>query len=466
VLNEWLFDHRPELPEVDTANGYDLYHVELDSQQTEALRQITSAQGWDGVVRLLGNAANVHTIGWIIGRNGFLHPTDVDLWELVEAENPKLRQFASVYVAGAFDAEGFAFLENLQLETRLPAQAAAVLRSTPFERPTWEWIDSNTNNVTRDNYWQLCQGSVRSGNDDDLPFVIDRLLQARRPFTAADILQMAMQDSGAGCEMVYRVLEAGLSSDRNQEEVGQLASYAIQQLIQHLQEQSTDQLQRLARIEWGYLPVLDRHSSPVEPATLIRELQATPSLFVDLLKVVYRGANEEPRERPLDELEQIQWQHAFDLLETFSRVPGAGDDGEVDEEHLSQWTAQVRSLAEQEDRIGVADQQLGRLFSRYPRRESTSWPPLAICRVMESSGSVDLLGGFTTGLINGRGVTSRSPTTGGDPERALAADYRAIAEEHQAQFPHLAESLRNLAEYYDRYAEREDEEAERRRLER
>lgn len=436
----------------------------LTANRGVATDHVLARIGWCRA--FVGQSPDANAIGWIIGKYGLLNSTDISLWELVESEDSSHRQFASAYVAGFFNVHGFAFLEGLQLESRTPTQAASVLCSAPFERTTWAWIDSQTSEAIHANYWRLCRGLVRSEDDEDLLFVIDKLLQAHRPFTAADILQMAIRDSGADCEMVYRVLEAGLSSDQNQEEVGRLDSYATQQLIKHLQEQSTDQLPRLARIEWGYLSVLDRHSSHVEPATLIRELQTTPSLFIDLLKVVYRGANEVPQAQPLDEVQQNHWRHAHDLLDAFSKVPGAADDGEIDEAHLSRWTAQVRMLAEQEDRIGVADRQIGQLFSRYPRRKDCTWPPLAICRVMESSGSEDLLDGFTRGLANGRGVTSRSQTAGGDIERALANDYRAIADEYQTQFPRLAQSFRSLAANYDRYAEREDEEAERRRLHR
>ena len=248
--------------------------------------------------------------------------------------------------------------------------------------------------------------------------------------------------------------------------LGRLDSYATQELIKHLQEHSSDQLPRLARLEWGYLPLLDRHSSGVEPATLISELKASPSLFVELLKVVYRGVDEEPREEPLTEFEQSQWRHAHDLLDAFAKVPGTGTEGVIDDSHLSEWTTQVRLLAQQEGRLGVADLQLGSLFSRYPRRKQVDWPPLPICRVMEAIGSDDILDGFTHGLINGRGVTSRAPTTGGEPERELAASYRALAGQHQTKFPRLANAFRSLAECYDRYAECEDDEAERRRLER
>ena len=466
AVNEWLFDYHPHLPNVDRSDGYELYQEKLEEYRANALQHITSLQGWGGIAELIQNVPDVNTVGWLIGREGYLNPEEVDLWSLLESEDTRFHQFASLYIAGAFKTRSFNFLEQLELETKTPRQAATALCSIPFDRPTWDWIDSNLDQVFRDEYWSKCRGFVLSKNEEDLAFAVERLLQVRRPFTASDLLQMAMQNIVVDNEMVFRVLEAGLSTEKNQENVNQLDSYATQQLIKHLQEHSFDQLSRLARIEWGYLPLLDRHSSEAQPVTLIQELQTSPMLFVDMLKIVYRGANEEPREVPLTELEQSQHRHANDLLDVFSKVPGMDENGIIDEEHLKKWTSEVRSLAEQEDRLRVADHQLGHLLSRFPRHENEDWPPLPICRIMEHSESEHVLYGFTNGLENGRGVTCRCPTEGGVQERQLAASYRIVADQHQGKFPKLAEAFRRLAESYERHAEQEDSEAERRRLER
>lgn len=254
---------------------------------------------------------------------------------------------------------------------------------------------------------------------------------------------------------MFRILEAGISATDNEETVQQLDTYAAQELIGYLQKEcGPDEHARLAKVEWGFLPVLDRHRSRVRPAILIRELSESPELFVELRKVVYCGANSSPREQPLTEGEKSQYRHAHDLLQAFTSIPGTDEDGRIDELALAIWTRRVRELAEAADRIGVADLELGRLFVSVPKPDGFDWPPEPLCRFMEQMESEKLYGGFRNGILSVRGIRSRLPTTGGDPERELPRKYRRLVEHHHTKFPNLARSFDSLAKYYDPMAER------------
>ena len=466
VLNEWLFEMYPDLPGVDISEDYDLYQSTLAPRRVSALREIASAQGWKGIVELVEAVPGKGEIGWICAKHSLLSPEEICLCSLVESDSSDLQSFGDAYVAGSFAKSDFEFLDGLQLDSRPPKQAALILCSTPFTKRTWEWIDLHLSAEARDEYWRRCFGVLRGKDPHELAFAAERLIQVHRPFVAAEIIKMAMTETKVDGELVYSVLEAGLTVQQDPEEFRNGDLHATQQLIKYLQEHSTDQLLRLGKIEWGYLSILGRGDSTIEPATLMQQLQADPELFVDLLKVVYRGANEDACDYPTDERLLCLAQNARRLLDTFSKIPGRGTDGTIDEERLSRWIEQVRSSARNVDRIRVADMQIGHLLARVPRTEDADWPPSPICRAMEACESDGMLEGFTNGLANGRGMTSRRLTAGGDPERKLAIDYREVANRKRSEFPRLANALDGLAKYYDRLAEREDEDAERYRLNR
>jgi hypothetical protein len=467
IVHGWLFKHDPELPNADVVSDYRRYAEELQLRRTSALQDIVAAQGWEGVLRLIKNVRDVNAVGWTVGKSELAGTSEIVIWELIESVDVDYRQFAISYVAGAFCVRGFGLLDHLGLESQSPDTAARVLCAIPFERATWEWIDSHLRQPFRDAYWNRCFGLVGGESQDDVTYVTERLMQAGRPFTAAEVLQMAMRKTTVDNELIYRVLEMGLSVEHNREKSNQPDSYTIQQLLKHLQETGADQLPRLSRLEWGYLPLLDHHISHVQPVTLLRELQTNPSTFVDLLNVVYRRESEEPSAEPPTDLERLHRRRARDLLDAFTSVPGSTDtDGLVDESILSTWVNSVRQLASQSDLAKVADREIGRVLSSYPQHEGVMWPPSAICRVIEVSGSEEMLRGFASGLVTRRGATTRAMTVGGDLERALASRYREIATRLNAEFPRLAQTFQHLADSYIREAEREDEDARRRRLER
>lgn len=464
--NDWLFSLHPDLPNVDLLNGHDQYNAELLSRRTNAIREIADVLGWEGIRRLVIASRDTVSIGSIVSNEGILDAFQIGLSELIDTSNQSLRQFACSFSATSFYKNGFSFFAELELRDWPPSSSSQVLYCATFETETWNWIKENVPQSHVDAYWTNCLGFVCEGRNGELEQAIEMLLQYRRAFSAACMLQMAMRWYECDAEIAYKVLESGLSIIDNDETVESIDTYATQELIKYLQQQSTDQLTRLASIEWGYLSLLEPHSSEVVPATLLNELQRNPSLFVDLLKLVYRGRSEPPREEPLDEAEHFRYRHAQKLIDVFVQLPGYSEDGSVDSNSLLAWIIEVRRIAAEVDRIVIADLHIGKLLSHCPQVDGVSWPPDAICLVLETVGTDNIYDGFTNGLISSRGVTSRSLFAGGEQERKLAMKYRGLAERCQANYPRLANSFQRLAKYYDRNAKYEDEEAERRKIER
>ena len=67
--------------------------------------------------------------------------------------------------------------------------------------------------------------------------------------------------------------------------------------------------------------------------------------------------------------------------------------------------------------------------------------------------------GFSIGVFNKRGMTSRFPTEGGEQERVLSRSFSEMAAKVLHTHPLVASVLESIAMSYDRDAQKEDIEA-------
>jgi hypothetical protein len=292
------------------------------------------------------------------------------------------------------------------------------------------------------------------------------LIDVGRGFTAITVLQSALDDKSAvSSDLVAEVLEAGINPNNSEspDRSGHL-QYSVQQLVKFLQQDKNFDRVRLARIEWGFLPLLDPEFSQVGPDTLVTAIESGPQFFVDLLERVYRGEHDRPSGEPLTEQEQLMAQHANRLLDGLSRLPGTQADGSLDCGYLGEWIAQVQSLSGQRDRRAICDLVLGQFIARGSQKPEGNWPPPNLAKLMEDVGSDEFFRGFINGVLNSRGVVSRDPRAGGELERRLAERYRRLAQHARPHSARLAEVFLELARHYDYDAKHEDDEAARLKL--
>jgi hypothetical protein len=90
-----------------------------------------------------------------------------------------------------------------------------------------------------------------------------------------------------------------------------------------------------------------------------------------------------------------------------------------------------------------------------PQPDGT-WPQEPIQETIEAIKSESLERGLLESIVTGRGLTWRSPETGGDPERALAERYGQYAVHVAPRAPRTAAILRRIKAYYDREARWQD----------
>jgi hypothetical protein len=239
--------------------------------------------------------------------------------------------------------------------------------------------------------------------------------------------------------------------------------YEIHLLFEELQrgfarEDPRVDLERLARLEWAYLELLDGHIA--SPVTLHGLLRDKPDFFVEVLGLIFRPKGESsPEAKTPSEQEKQRAQSAYRLLMTWREIPGQQKDRTVDERALFAWLKKARSPAEERGLLEVCDLRIGEVFAHDPELADTPWPSIPVRDALEDIGTDEVFRGFGSGIYNKRGVVSKSMREGGAQEWALAAKYKRFAEACYIDWPKTAAALRRMAEGYEEHARREDTEA-------
>jgi hypothetical protein len=465
LKNQWLFNHRAQLRGFDLVKDHEAHDIALQEARLSAMKEIIAESGTGGVFRLLDMDADSSMVGWIVGANSLIPVEELQLPTVLDNPGDRKTAFVAAYIQSRFRAGGWPFVEQIRAAKWLPDQIATFAIFLGFHEDIWQWI-RRFGTEAETSYWRRVNAFLRNPTLHALQTATESLINVGRGANAIDVLHYSASTNKLELPgpFVGEVLEKALGNLGSERSMAGNFSYAAQQLIKYLQEDGEFDRIRLARIEWGYLPLLDTDFGEVGPKTLVEAVNAEPSLYIDLLKVVYRGEHDEPSEDSLSEEEQLKGQHAHRLLDKLSRLPGTRDDGSVDWVYLRDWVKAVQTMAASNDRRGICDLTLGQFVARASIKLEKDWPSLELAKLTDEVGSDSFFEGFGNGVINSRGVTMRDPLSGGDQERSLAEKFKQHAKKVRSGSPRLAMALLQLAEHYEAYAKQEDSEAERLRM--
>ncbi len=138
---------------------------------------------------------------------------------------------------------------------------------------------------------------------------------------------------------------------------------------------------------------------------------------------------------------------SYTLLNQWSTIPGAGEDGTIDPVALDAWVNEARAQATASKRIRVVDDRIGTMLSAAKPEPNGDWPPKPIRDLIERVRSKDLELGITVGARNRRGATSRGPLDGREQERDLQVQYESLAKQFRVSAPRTASILRQIGDH-------------------
>ena len=471
--HSWLFaDYwiEPSADGIESAGEYTENHEEMIRElRSSAIGEIWSERGFQGVTAVLVNCAVPMEVGGALE----VHIADF------EARVSFLRQCLSAADLEAdMDLCIRGFLRSIKEEARAeilakaaqnfaPDRIARLFRCAQFCQHTWRLVDGYDQEV-RDRYWQAVISDRARFTKTELSEFIDRMLDAKRPRAAFRFTRFDY--SKIETSQLQRLLLDLVAVDTASTESHQYQpkSQDISDAMRELSGRVGIDRSEMARIEFMFIQPLS-HSKYGIP-NLERLVAESPIDFVKFLALSFRRKDEgqDPPEWNLadsnnsDELPTA----AFRVLTCMCFIPGTGDDGDIDGAYLSQWIAETRRLCAEHGREVAGDHYIGQLLARGPADENGVKPCQAVSAAMENVGSQELASGFNIGVLNERGVVSRSHEEGGSQERELTEMYRSWAALRSPDFPYVGSILESIAEDYDRQAQREDDRMEiERRLE-
>ncbi|MBF6412008.1 hypothetical protein [Nocardia cyriacigeorgica] len=452
--HRWLFDDwHPDIGvPVDDLEGYD---AELASRREEAIREVFANQGLVGVHRL---AASVK-LPWAAG-SALAATTEVVDAEVIgdlDSDDHATRQFADGFarrrLLGSLNAIhrwAAAFDDRPRLQSRL-LQFAEDLPAA------WGALNAYDEAV-RNTYWSEFSPYGRGADFPHVNEAVQNLLKHGRSAIAIDALSLYVGRSSNDIDenLVIQALEEFDSHD--DPEARSVSAYDITRLLDYLKERGIDE-RRIALLEWKYLPVLQYDG---EMPALQRLLSRDPRMFVQMIEMIFRPAsarNDESIEQSAGDATLAT--NAYRLLREWKVVPGTNDDGLVNADALRAWLDEARQLLVVADRLEIGELQIGEVLAHSPEDADGTFPSFPIREILEAEQNERLVRGFSIGVFNKRGVTSRGMAEGGQQEYDLANQYATWSEAVQASHPRTAAALRDLADSYRAEGQRNDEEARR-----
>ncbi len=388
--------------------------------------------------------------------------------------SPSLREMALGFVHARSLARGQRWVREL-LDDPGTADWSAALRGRtflflPFGPGTWDLLGTQ-DQETQDAYWR--EVSIL-GLGELQPDVVERAvaeLQARgRHGTAVELVALYGREVRA--ELIADALEQLAAHGPGDDVTWARIAYEVADLLGRLQPSEGVPLERIARLEWTYLGLLDDATPRGE--RLQRALASDPALFVQVIQLVYKSETPEegkdgatgsadgsptPGAGEDDERRRLAARRGFDLLYAWRVPPGLTEEGRVDGHALREWIREARRLAGEAGRGRVADLHIGQVLVHLPAGADGIRPPETVRDLLEELESEEIENGFHLGVMNSRGVTWHAPTEGGHQERELAARFSTEADA-VARWPRTARLLRQLGGSYEAMARAEDLNAE------
>lgn len=462
----WMFnDHWPSFPDgiERKALSYQDQEKLVSERRIQGLRAIYQEFGFEKVKELAKTVKEALVYG-----DTLAHIIDNEkeiflLCEYLKVEEVPVQNFIQRFIFRKSLINGvdwvFGLYEQLKVAEYSDDQLSKMFYQVEQTKKVWEFL-STTSEKTQISYWKNIFPHFWGVPEDDFIFGINRLMEVNRFISALDITYH--EPKKLPTEKLVEVLEK--AGTQKSDEERRFDSYHATRIIKELETRNDVGKSTLLRLEWLYLPVMESFGSGHKPKGLLEELASSPGFFIEVLTWVYKSDNEEEdTEEISDEAKRNRGRNAYDLLRSWKQIPGVDEEGNIDDEFLWYWIKKARELAEQSGRLKVADIQIGHVLAEYPEKEEP-WPPVEICKVVETINTDSLKSGFSSATFNKRGSSTRGPFEGGDIERGHAKYFYRQAAAIKYEFPETAKILTGLAKGYEEDAKHMDESAERHKL--
>ena len=420
----------------------------LEERRQLAIEEILDSEGSEAVLCLADMAESPWKVGFSLGSIADLEVDSVLLPDLLGAENKNLVQLTCGFVCGRHAGRGWTWVDATNMTGWSHSQIGQFLSYLPFTVDTWK----RSREMLREfeaAYWSKVSVNPYQPQGE-LYVAIDKLSEYGRPNAAIQCLYRILHDKEPLDKT--RTIRALLSALSSTEPAHSMDVYYIVEIIKALQDDPNADPGELARVEWGYLPLLERDARS-SPKTLENRLASDPGFFCEVVRHVYRSKKPARSEKKHTEQEKAVAQNAYQLLRRWRTPPGMQPDGSFSGEHLMRWLESTKTMCIESGHLEVALIHVGQVLFYCPPDPDGLWINRAVAEALNARDADKMRHGFSLAIFNSRGMHFVDPS--GKPELELSAKYRKQAEEvENAEYHRLAVTMRDLAGFYTTEANR------------
>lgn len=422
----------------------------IQLRRQEAIKEVLSFGGYGAVIEFTEKVKYPSDIGISLGLVAENRIDAEILPGLLTTDTAALKQFVSGFIWGRFRAQGWTWVDSLEVKNWTCAQISQFLAWLPATDETWKRVVALLGAQEKD-YWALISVGNPYQIEGDLIYAVDKLLEYGRPKAAIGCLHRIVLDKKSVDPV--RTIKALLAAVSSGEPIYAMDAHDAGDLIKALQDSKDSDKAAVSLVEWAYLQVLGRESHEASPKMLEQKLSSDPKFFCEILRFIYRSKKiPKSDEEPTEQKKQIA-SNAHRLLSEWQTPPGMEPNGSFNAAHFRQWLKDVKEECEESGHIEVALIQVGAVLLYSPPDAGGLWINKVIAEELNKSDAEDMRNGYRTEIYNSRGVHWIDPT--GKPELELSAKYKKQADDvENAGYQYLASMLRGLAKSYERDAER------------
>lgn len=450
LLNRRLFSER-DFDLYEENGDFEEQAQKLEKKRQEVIKEILALNDIEGVLEFTRQVESPRKVGLALGS---IESQDVDEYFLpnyLVQTDKAISSFVASFVWGRFWSQKYGWVDTQLSKGWSNQNILALLVLLPFDPETWRRAEQYLNNES-DNYWKSVRANPWGLDQQHLFEAANKLISCGQYRAAVDCLYLlAHKKVVFTAKLALQALMGSLSSLK---EAGLPDQHHVTEVIKWLQENEPEDSDELFKIEWNYLPLLNRIYD-VAPKLLESRLANKPEFFCEVISAIFRSDKVDRTERESSDNEKNIAKNAFQLLHGWRTIPGTMADGSFDGTRFIKWLAEVKRLTTESGHFKIAMSQLGEALAYSPSDPNGLWIQKDIASALNAKDVPTMRSGFTVGLFNKRGVHGFSS---GYEEKQLASEYRdkAIALADNG-FHRLADSVRNIAEDYERQAQRESE---------
>ena len=420
----------------------------LEERRCQAIKDILAYGGINAVIQFAESVESPSNVGNSLGAVADAATDSAILPSILITENKRLAQFVGGYAWSRQYSLGWEWVDGLDRTGWSDTQAAQLLSYLPFTEEAWgrasAWLDSSEKE-----YWSRANAHPYH-TDGDIGPAIDKLIEYGRPHAALNCLDRMLHDKRPFDKS--QAVNALLAAVSSEEHSYAMDAYRIAEIIKALQDDSGTDPDDLFRVEWAYLPLLDRHTG-ASPKVLENRLASDPTFFCEVIRLIFRSKNEEKSGKEHSEHDKAVATNAWRLLHEWQTPPGMQPDGSFSQEQFGQWLQQTKKMCAESGHLEVALIHVGQVLFYCPADPQGLWIDQVAAEALNASDAEEMRSGFSTEVYNSRGAHWVDPT--GKPEREMSDQYRQKADlVENAGYQRFAVTLRKLAESYDRDADR------------